>query len=230
MPTITCPGNVHATAPAGQSNAVVNFGAPTATDNCPGVTAFCAPPSGSTFDLGATTVTCAAVDTSANTNTCTFTVIVSEAPPEVHDLAVISVKAPKNINLKGASPSLTKRVKVQIQNLGDHDENITSLNVLANLVTVEVQPLGESECATPSANLILGPPNKPKLLKRNKKLNVFFNVTFTCAVEPAKGVPDFTYGATVHHEALGTGPDNNPGNDECPRAGCVAPVTDVFQK
>ncbi len=230
LPTITCPGNVHATAPAGQSNAVVNFGAPTATDNCPGVTAFCAPPSGSTFDLGATTVTCAAVDTSANTNTCTFTVIVSEAPPEVHDLAVISVKAPKNINLKGASPSLTKRVKVQIQNLGDHDENITSLNVLANLVTVEVQPLGESECATPSANLILGPPNKPKLLKRNKKLNVFFNVTFTCAVEPAKGVPDFTYGATVHHDALGTGPDNNPGNDECPRAGCVAPVTDVFQK
>ncbi len=231
-PTIGACPNVVTNVAAGVTTAVVTFNAPTSGDNCGVESVVSEPPSGSTFGLGTNTVVTTVTDTSGNTNSCSFRVIVQETPPETHDLALIKLKAPKNINLKGAEPSLTKRVKVQIQNLGDHDENITSLAQLANLVTVEVEPLGESECPTPSANLIMGPPNKPKLLKRNQKMNVFFDVTFTCAVDPAKGAghEDFTYQATVHHDALGTGDDNNPGNDSCPRDGCVAPVTDVFQK
>jgi hypothetical protein len=53
---------------------VVNYSAPTATDNCPGVTVACNPPSGSTFPVGATIVTCTATDTSNNTASCTFVV------------------------------------------------------------------------------------------------------------------------------------------------------------
>jgi hypothetical protein len=77
-PVITCPPNQTAVtdqnacpAPACQ---VVNFPAPVASDNCPGVTVVCNPPAGSCFPTGVTTVTCTATDASANTATCTFTI------------------------------------------------------------------------------------------------------------------------------------------------------------
>jgi len=75
-PQITCPANVAAVTdqntcpnPACQA---VNYAAPVATDNCPGVNVVCNPPSGSCFPTGVTTVTCTATDTSGNTATCTF--------------------------------------------------------------------------------------------------------------------------------------------------------------
>src|SRR5262249_46753551 len=56
--------------------------APSVRDNCdPGPSVTCTPPSGSTFPLGATTVTCQAVDASGNTNQCSFTVTVVDQPP-----------------------------------------------------------------------------------------------------------------------------------------------------
>jgi hypothetical protein len=58
---------------------LVNYNTPTATDNCPGVTVACNPPSGSTFPVGATVVTCTATDTSNNTASCAFTVNVYSA-------------------------------------------------------------------------------------------------------------------------------------------------------
>ena len=77
-PTITCPPNQIAVtaqdvcpAPA---CAAATFPPPVATDNCPGVTVACNPPSGSCFPVGVTTVTCTATDASGNTATCSFTV------------------------------------------------------------------------------------------------------------------------------------------------------------
>jgi hypothetical protein len=52
---------------------VANF-VTTASDNCPGVTVVCVPPSGSCFAVGTTTVTCTATDASGNTATCSFTI------------------------------------------------------------------------------------------------------------------------------------------------------------
>ncbi|HEY6328514.1 MAG TPA: HYR domain-containing protein, partial [Blastocatellia bacterium] len=76
-PTITCPANVTAnTGNPNQGGVVVDYATPAATDNCPGVTVVCTPPSGSTFDVGTTTVTCTATDHAGNTSTCTFTVTV----------------------------------------------------------------------------------------------------------------------------------------------------------
>jgi uncharacterized delta-60 repeat protein len=77
-PSITCPANVtavtsQATCPSASCQAV-SFPAPTASDNCPGVTVACSPASGSCFPLGTATVTCTATDTSGNTATCSFTV------------------------------------------------------------------------------------------------------------------------------------------------------------
>lgn len=74
-PSITCPPNITTTVTTpGGSCGVVNFPAPTASDNCPGVTVVCTPPSGTCFPAGTTTVTCTATDTSGNTATCSFTV------------------------------------------------------------------------------------------------------------------------------------------------------------
>ncbi|MGA9770894.1 MAG: HYR domain-containing protein [Blastocatellia bacterium] len=78
-PVITCPANVTAVTPTvGDPCTVVNF-TTTASDNCPGVTVVCNPPSGSCFPVGVTTVTCTATDAAGNTATCTFTVSVFNA-------------------------------------------------------------------------------------------------------------------------------------------------------
>ncbi|MEH0844629.1 VWA domain-containing protein [Micromonospora sp. CPCC 205711] len=70
---------VEATSPAG---AVINYPA-TATDNVDGpLTPTCAPPSGGTFPLGATTVTCSATDAAGNTgsDTAVMRVVDTTAP------------------------------------------------------------------------------------------------------------------------------------------------------
>jgi hypothetical protein len=76
-PTITCPANVAAvaapTCPASNTT-TITYPPPTASDNCPGVTVACVPPSGTVFPTGTTTVTCTATDASGNTATCSFTV------------------------------------------------------------------------------------------------------------------------------------------------------------
>ncbi len=77
-PTISCPANVTTSTDAGSCTAAATFTTPTAADNCPGVTSNCAPASGSTFNLGASTVTCTATDAAGNTGTCSFTVTVND--------------------------------------------------------------------------------------------------------------------------------------------------------
>jgi len=80
-PVLNVPTNIVVMTDAGQSNAVVNYSV-TATDNVPGVTVSCTPPSGSAFPLGTNTVTCVATDANNNQTTRSFTVTVMdrEAP------------------------------------------------------------------------------------------------------------------------------------------------------
>lgn len=73
-PVITCPANVSATLPAGQTSTVVVYPPPAATDNRPGVTVVCIPASGSSFPAGTTTVTCTAIDAVRNSASCSFVV------------------------------------------------------------------------------------------------------------------------------------------------------------
>lgn len=61
------------------TSAQVTFSNPVATDDCPGVTVGCNPPSGSTFPVGTTAVTCTATDVSGNNATCEFAVNVFSA-------------------------------------------------------------------------------------------------------------------------------------------------------
>ncbi len=58
----------------------------TATDNAPGVTKACAPPSGSTFAIGTTTVSCTATDGAVNTASKSFQVKVLGAVDQINNL------------------------------------------------------------------------------------------------------------------------------------------------
>ncbi|GEM_PF-2515464 len=73
-PVITCPTNLVMTTTPGTAMVIVSYPPPTATDDCGVMGIACNPPSGSSFPLGTTTVTCIATDTSANTAQCSFTV------------------------------------------------------------------------------------------------------------------------------------------------------------
>jgi hypothetical protein len=59
---------------------VVNFSPPTVIDNCPGARVTCTPPSGSSFPVGTTNVTCTATDAKGVQATCGFTVTVIGLP------------------------------------------------------------------------------------------------------------------------------------------------------
>ena len=85
------PITAEATGPAG---AAVTFTA-TATDADPAYPAVtCLPPSGSTFALGSTTVTCSATDAAGNTATGSFTVtVVDTTPPTVSPPADVTAEA-----------------------------------------------------------------------------------------------------------------------------------------
>lgn len=84
-PTLSVPSGVtvDATSPAG---AVVTYGATAKDDTDPNPSVSCAPPSGSTFAIGTTTVTCTARDASGNAASASFPVVVRGAGDQLNAL------------------------------------------------------------------------------------------------------------------------------------------------
>jgi hypothetical protein len=103
-PAVTVPGPIVAEA-TGPLGAAVAFSA-SATDSVSGSLATtCVPASGSTFPLGATTVTCTASDSGGNTGTASFSITVSDTTAPVLKLpAPITVNA---TSLAGATVAYT---------------------------------------------------------------------------------------------------------------------------
>lgn len=86
-PAITCPANLSVGTSGGVCHAVVNYTAPTASDNCGSlaagsITLTTGLGSGGAFPIGTNTETWTATDTDGNSSTCSFTISVSdqEAP------------------------------------------------------------------------------------------------------------------------------------------------------
>jgi trimeric autotransporter adhesin len=72
------PANITIGNDAGSCDAVANWTAPTATDNCAGATLTSTHNSGDVFALGTTTVTYTATDAAGNTSSASFTVTVND--------------------------------------------------------------------------------------------------------------------------------------------------------
>jgi uncharacterized repeat protein (TIGR01451 family) len=79
---LQCPANVSVTTIT-SCTPVVEFSPPTVIDNCPGARVICTPPSGSSFPIGNTNVTCTATDAKGVIATCGFTVTVIGLPQAV---------------------------------------------------------------------------------------------------------------------------------------------------
>jgi len=75
-PTLACPAPISVDAPD-SSGAAVTYPLAVASDNCPGVSVVCLPPSGSTFPLGITTVSCTGTDSGGSSATCAFPITVN---------------------------------------------------------------------------------------------------------------------------------------------------------
>lgn len=87
-PVITCPHDTTVSNDRGKCGAIVNFNPATATDLCSStVTITYDHNPGSFFDVGTTTVTATATDSSGNKATCSFKITVNDTePPVIHDL------------------------------------------------------------------------------------------------------------------------------------------------
>jgi lysophospholipase L1-like esterase len=82
-PTITCPVPPSAVTAANGQSAAVSYGSPTVKGGSTPVSVSCAPPSGSPFPVGSTSITCSATDVVHRTAECSFTVSVSPPPPRL---------------------------------------------------------------------------------------------------------------------------------------------------
>lgn len=80
-PIINCPADITVAIPPCHVEPIINFTAPTASDNCGVASVTCIPSSGSIFDVGTTTVTCTATDIHGNSSTCNFYVTVVQLHP-----------------------------------------------------------------------------------------------------------------------------------------------------
>jgi hypothetical protein len=204
-----------------------------ATDNCGAVTVVSTPASGSAFPVGTNVVTNVATDAAGNTNVCEFLVIVQPSDTIVRDLAVVRIKGPKTVKLSEQNASVTRPVKVTIENRGELTETIGDL---ADVVRLEAQALALCGNLT-GAVLTEG----PVTLKPGQKRTVVFNVTFsnTCLPDVRKSTKaqrydDYQLVATVDRSGLDERPDSQPANDQCPRAaagnddGCAPVIVDAY--
>ena len=147
-----------------------------------------------------------------------------------NNMAVVSLKAPKTINLNAATPSLTKKVKVLIQNRGDHAETIRHQGDVNALVHLTAESLGA--CAAPSIVLSEKTLNLlPRVLKPKQQIVLTYEVTFDCANDPAKNArgdtshSDFRWHVQLDYPAFGGEEDVLAEDDACPRAPVTDPIT-----
>lgn len=91
---INCPANISQNNQIGQCGAVVTWNAPTTTDNCPNpsIVQTQGLASGSFFPLGTSTISYLATDASGNTDTCTFSITITD------NEAPLIVNCPANIS------------------------------------------------------------------------------------------------------------------------------------
>lgn len=144
-PVVTCPPegdlSVPADAGGGCGGAVVTFAGATANDHCDGTLSVnYDPPSGSTFPVGTTQVTCSAVDSCGNVGICTFQV---EVRP-VNELAV-------NVELQGAAPGpFVRCITFDLWHCGQTAVTTTGELTFTNGLATGVLevPCGDYDCIT----------------------------------------------------------------------------------
>ena len=156
-PVVTCPSNVSQHAASGQCSAVVTYTGATATDNCGVVMESSTPASGTTFNVGATTVTATAFDATGNMGQCTFTVtVVDNQAPTVScpanqtayaasgmTTATVNGIAPAGSNDNCSIASTTYSIMGATTTTGNDDASGTTFNLgMSNVAYTVTDPAG----------------------------------------------------------------------------------------
>ncbi|MCG8332149.1 MAG: HYR domain-containing protein, partial [Chitinophagales bacterium] len=156
-PVVTCPGNVSQHADNSACNAVVTYTGATATDNCGVVMVSSNPASGSTFNVGTTTVTATASDAAGNMGQCTFTVTVTDnqaptvtCPPNQsvyvatgQSSTTVNSIPPSTSNDNCSIASTTYSIMGVTTATGNDDASGTSFNVgVSNVAYTVTDPAG----------------------------------------------------------------------------------------
>jgi hypothetical protein len=207
------------------------------TGNVPGLTLSGAGTlSGTPTTAGAFGFTITATDANDCTGSRSYLLTVNAGAPEIHNLALVKLKAPKKITFKSGVTTVTGKFAVSIQNRGAQNEVIPDFATLQTLVTVMVESLGE--CPDFPATMTLPKKTFPITLAPKKKLNLAFTASFTteCVHDPLpspKSAPNPDYRSVAH---VGLAGDADASDDECPRGasaldkGCPEAYTDVIVK
>lgn len=176
-PVVTIPGSrtVEANGPDGS---IVNYPEPTASDTVDGpLPAFCDPPSGSLFPLGATTVECSALDSDGNVGAASFLVTVRDTTPP-------TVTPPADIAIVSDSPVSSKDPRIVEFLQGATAEDIVDPDVVATALAPEPVPLGTTtitfialddagNLGTATSTITIGPdPAPPPDVDRTPPANV----------------------------------------------------------
>ncbi len=112
-PVLTCPNNIVQGNTLNTCQAAVTFTLPTPTDNCTGATLLSSHASGSTFNVGTTTVTLTATDGVDNSTSCSFTVTVNDTQPPV-------AVCPSNITQPASSGQCSAAVSFTVPPASDN--------------------------------------------------------------------------------------------------------------
>ena len=122
-PTIICPANIFV-GTTGNSTSVT-YPAPTVNDTCSGANApICTPASGSSFNVGVTTVTCTVTGAQNYSTSCSFTVTVNRVSGSAVD------------PLACTGPGNTVQATLVISNNGNVNQTVSDTTTFTNLVGV----------------------------------------------------------------------------------------------
>ncbi len=158
-PVLTVPTAVTADATSPQG-AVVFYQA-SATDNVdPDPVVACAPPSGSTFPIGTTTVTCTATDAAGNSASATFQVTIRGSTDQLSNL----INEVQSINAKqGVINSLAAKLQAVLRavNAGNADNRADACNKIDAFIN-EVQAQSGKAITVDQANNLIADANQIK--------------------------------------------------------------------
>lgn len=183
--TITC---------ADTSGAVVEFEVK-ATDDCdPSPAVTCDPPSGTTFPVGPTLVTCTAVDSSGNTSSCSFTVNVEAAQPPV----ITSATASPNMLWPPNHKWVTVTLDVKTDDPCDSSPSCTIVDVTSNEA---VNGLGDGD-TSPDWMIGEGPTVNLRAERSGTGSGRVYTIHFQCT-DSFGNSTDGTVDVTVPHDRSG---------------------------
>ena len=179
-----CPTDITVQAPAGTCETTATWNAPTASDNCPGVTTSTTHLPGATFAFGTTEVVYVATDASGNKDTCRFNVIVEdvEAPVAAASNFTAYLDASGNVSILASDVESGSTDNCSVDSMAVSPSSFTCAELGANTVTLTVWDVARNSNST-SATVTVEDTVSPTAIAQN--LTVYLDGTGNVSITAA---------------------------------------------